>query len=85
VKRRTIASFAAALTIVPRLSLASDAPVWLVQAARLPSTAIESGADAVVLVDEVNVTVSDDGRVTTRRNYAVRIRTRAGTSAAAVR
>jgi hypothetical protein len=75
----------AALAIVPRLSLASDAPVWLLQAAGQPSTKIESGADAVVLVDEVNVTVSDDGRVTTRRNYAVRIRTRAGTGAAAVR
>jgi hypothetical protein len=85
VNRRVIAALAAALAIVPRLSIASDAPVWLAQAARLPATAIESAADAVVLVDEVNVTVSDDGRVTTRRNYAVRIKTRGGTGAAAVR
>jgi len=83
--RRTVASLAAALAIIPRVLLAADAPVWFAQAARLPATAIESGADAVVLLDEVNVTVSDDGRVTTRRNYAVRIRTRGGSGAASVR
>ena len=75
----------AALLLAPRVSLAADAPPWLVQAARLTPTPIESGADAVVLLDDVSVTVSEDGRITTRRTYAARILTRGGLEAAAMR
>jgi Domain of Unknown Function with PDB structure (DUF3857)/Transglutaminase-like superfamily len=84
VTRRAAATLVTTLALAPRASAAADAPAWLDQAARLPSTAIESGADAVVLLDDMSVAVSEDGRVTTRRNYAVRILTRGGLSAATV-
>jgi transglutaminase-like putative cysteine protease len=75
----------AALALLPRVSVAADAPPWLAQAARIAPTAIESGADAVVLLDDVSVAVADDGRITTRRTYAARILTRGGLEAASVR
>ena len=64
---------------------AADAPAWLEQAARLPASPLERNADAIVLQDEIQVMISDDGRVTTRRTYAVRVLTKAGAAAAAVR
>jgi hypothetical protein len=81
------ASLAAAivLTLLPAAAAAADAPAWLQQAARLPASALERGADAVVLQDDLQVTVSDDGRITRRRTYAVRVLTRDGADAAAVR
>jgi hypothetical protein len=83
--RALLATAAAAMVLMPRVSVAADAPAWLEQAARLAPAAIESGADAVVLVDDVNVTVADDGRITTRRIYAAKILTRGGTHAASIR
>jgi Domain of Unknown Function with PDB structure (DUF3857)/Transglutaminase-like superfamily len=83
--RAAVATLAAALVVAPQVSAAADAPPWLVQAARLASAPIESGADAVVLVDDVSVTVGDDGRITTRRIYAARIVTRGGADAASIR
>ena len=83
--RAAVATLAAAIVMTPQVSAAADAPPWLVQAARLASAPIESGADAVVLVDDVSVTVGDDGRITTRRTYAARIVTRGGFDAASIR
>ena len=83
--RAAVATLAAALVVAPQVSAAADAPTWLVQAARLASAPIESGADAVVLVDDVSVTVGDDGRITTRRSYAAQIVTRGGFDAASIR
>jgi transglutaminase-like putative cysteine protease len=83
--RAAVATLAAALVLAPHVSAAADAPPWLVQAARLTPAPNESGADAVVLVDDVSVTVGDDGRITTRRTYAARIVTRGGFDAASIR
>ena len=80
-----VAALLTAAVLAARMSAAADAPAWLDQVARRPSTALESGADAVVLLDDVTVTVADDGRVTTRRSYAARILTRGGMDAASVR
>jgi hypothetical protein len=74
-----------ALCLLPASAGAADAPTWLQQAAKLPASALERGADAVVLQDDVRVTVADDGRITRRRTYAVRVLTRDGADAAAVR
>ena len=73
------------LSCMPVVSSAADAPAWLQRAASLPTSALETRADAVVLVDDVSVSVSDDGRVTTRRTYAARVLARGGADAAAVR
>ena len=86
--RRTTLRLAAnllGLWVAPALAVAADAPAWLQQAAKLPASALERGADAVVLQDDVQVTVADDGRITRRRTYAVRVLTRDGADAAAVR
>ena len=79
------ASLAALLVAVPRVALAADVPAWLEQAARRPAAPIESGSDAVVLLDDQTVIVSDDGRITTRRTYAVRVINKGGADAASVR
>ena len=71
--------------LCPALCQAADPPAWLQAAARMPVTDVEAGADAVVLHDELNVVVSADGRVVTRRKYAVRVVTRDGASAASMR
>lgn len=66
-------------------SSAADMPAWLVDASKRSSPALEAGADAVVLHDEEHVTVQADGRLLTRRRYAVRVLNKAGASAAAMR
>ena len=55
-----------------------DAPAWLQQAAALKVPAYDNDVPAVVLLDEANVVIGDDGRVTTVYNYAVRILRREG-------
>src|ERR1041384_2274181 len=50
-----------------------DAPAWLQDAAKLPVPTFDSSVQAVVLRREQNVTVSEDGRITTVTTYAVRI------------
>ena len=85
---RTALIVVAALLAPGRLALearAADAPAWLAQVSKLPASPLEQGADAVVLQDDVQVTVADDGRITKRRTYAVRVLTRDGADAAAVR
>jgi transglutaminase-like putative cysteine protease len=81
---RALAGALLAIGVAPPAS-AADPPNWLLSAARLETSTSEAKADAVVLHDDVQVTVSDDGRVVTRRAYAVRVLTRDGQGAAAVR
>jgi hypothetical protein len=50
-----------------------DVPVWLQQAAAQRVPTYERDVPAVVLRDEQNVTVGDDGRITTVTTFAVRI------------
>jgi hypothetical protein len=83
--RAAVAALVTAVVLSPRVAVAADPPAWLAQAARLSPAPIESGADAVVLLDDVRVAVSDEGRITTRRTFAVRIVTRDGLDAAAIR
>jgi transglutaminase-like putative cysteine protease len=85
VRTLAVACAAALAVLTPAICAAADLPAWLEQAARLPAATADAGADAVVLLDEVNVVVSDDGRITTRRNFAIRILTRAGAGAAVAR
>ena len=75
----------ACLAALPMAARAADAPAWLQQASALPASPLERNADAVVLQDDIQITVSDDGRITRRRTYAVRVLTKAGADAAAVR
>lgn len=63
----------------------ADAPEWLVRAAATPTTADERSADAIVLNDEVQVSVAADGRLVSKRYYAVRIGTEDGAKNAAIR
>ena len=66
-------------------SSGADMPAWLVEASRRSLPALEAGADAVVLHDEEHVTVQPDGRLVTRRRYAVRVLNKDGAPAAALR
>lgn len=83
--RAAVAALVASCVLAPHVSRAADAPAWLAQAARVVPAAIETGAEAVVLLDDVSVIVGEDGRVTTRRNYAARIVARGGMDAASIR
>jgi hypothetical protein len=71
--------------LAPSGATAAEPPAWLARAAQLPAAPIDNGADAVVLLDDLQVTVGTDGRVVSRRQYAVRILTRAGAEAATLR
>jgi hypothetical protein len=55
-----------------------NAPAWLQQAAAIKLSTYDKEVTAVVLVDDGNITVRDDGRVTKVYNYAVRIIQREG-------
>src|SRR5919107_1638879 len=59
-----------------------DAPAWLRQAAGSAAPTYDKKVKAVVLLKDVNVAVSADGRVTTTTTYAARILTREGRSEA---
>ncbi len=77
---------ASALALGAPLGAAADeAPPWLRQAAALASPPLEPTVRAVVLLDEADVLVSEDGRVTTTRRRAVRVLTGAGRREAAGR
>lgn len=65
-------------TSVPALAVGDDAPSWLLQAAAIKTPAYEKDVQAVVLVDDGNMTVGDDGKVTTVAKYAIRILSREG-------
>jgi transglutaminase-like putative cysteine protease len=57
---------------------ADEAPPWLQQAAKVSTPEYEKDLSAVVLQREQHVTVSEDGRITTVTQYAVRILIREG-------
>ena len=82
---RTVVALAV-LVVTPAICVADEAPAWLDQLAR--STAardVDTGADAVVLLDDLTVTVGENGRLVMRRQYAVKVLTRAGAAAAVAR
>src|SRR5688572_2779315 len=62
---------------------AAEAPPWLRRVLAGPSTGVE--AASIVLFDETEVTVTDDGKLSTRRRYAVRVKSPEGRGAAALR
>ena len=62
----------------PSASPADDAPGWLQQAAAIKVPAYDKEVSAVVLRNDEDVVVGNDGRVTTTTTYAVRILTRDG-------
>src|SRR5436305_3380398 len=80
---------AAALFLAPRERAAAaasdDVPAWLRQAASAGAPVYDKKVPAVVLYNECSVTVSDEGRVTTTTNYAVRVLTHEGRDAAFAR
>src|SRR6266446_5434807 len=80
--RRLVQIGALTLVAVPAVAAGDDAPAWLRQAAQFNLPAYEKNVSVAVLVDESNVTVSDDGRVTRTSTYAVRILNREGRGAA---
>jgi len=77
--RRLIGScFAVLLFAIPAAAVGDDAPAWLRQAAALKVPTYDKRVSTVVLVDESNMVVAEDGRVTTTSLYAVRILNREG-------
>jgi hypothetical protein len=74
---------AAALAYAPPSHAAGDdVPAWLRQAAAASAPAYDRKVHAVVLLKDVNVSVSEDGRVVTTTDYAVRVLAREGRAAA---
>lgn len=72
---------AAALLSPPasaRAAVGDDAPSWLKQAATATAPTYDKRVKAVVLLKDVNASVSADGRVVTTTTYAVRILSREG-------
>src|SRR5215470_9116401 len=55
-----------------------EAPPWLQQLTKQPVPTYDKDVPAVVLQDEQRVTVSEDGKITTVRTYAVRLILREG-------
>jgi hypothetical protein len=62
----------------PAWATGDDVPAWLQQAAASRAPAYDKEVPAVVLNDEARVTISDDGKITTVKTYAIRILTREG-------
>src|SRR5689334_10399158 len=54
-------------------AFADDAPSWLRQAAATGTGTYDKDVEAVVLLDEQQVTLGSDGKLVTVENYAVRI------------
>jgi len=71
-------AFLLTLLIVSPALAGDEVPAWLTQAAAATAPAYEKDVPAVVLVNDQKVTVTEDGRVVTTRNYAVRILIREG-------
>jgi hypothetical protein len=65
-------SLCAALMLAP-LAAAADAPSWLKELARQPAKTYANDVDGVVLLDEQEVTVSDNGEIVTHGRLAYRI------------
>ena len=80
-KVRLITIIALLLFAVPASATSSpgdEAPVWAQQAAAIKVPTYEKEVVAVVLLKEMNSTISSDGKVTEVFNYAVRILRREG-------
>jgi hypothetical protein len=69
----------------PAFAAGDDVPAWLRQAASASTPPYGKNVPAVVLLDEQQVLVGEDGRVTTVTNYAVRILSHEGREAAFAR
>ena len=76
--RLTILCLILIATATTALAGGDDVPSWLQQAAAQKTPAYDKSVPAVVLLKEAQVTVSEDGRLTTTTTYAVRILTREG-------
>ncbi|HEU4478195.1 MAG TPA: DUF3857 domain-containing protein [Pyrinomonadaceae bacterium] len=74
--------FALVMLAVPVSAAGDELPSWLRQAAGLKLPAYDKKVSSVVLVDESNMVVAEDGRVTRTSLYAVRILTRDGRDSA---
>ena len=81
-KRLFGSCFALVLLAVPVAALGDEPPSWLRQAAALKVPAYDKKISSVVLVDESNMVVAEDGRMTRTSLYAVRILTREGRNSA---
>ncbi len=57
---------------------AEDAPTWLKQAANVSHPIYEKDVPAVVLYDEQQTTLNNDGKLITTKNYAIKILLREG-------
>jgi hypothetical protein len=67
-----------AATAVTAAARGDEAPAWLTRAASAQTPAYPKDVPGVVLHDESQMTVAQDGRVTTVTTYAVRVLTREG-------
>ena len=65
--------------------VAEEAPSWLTLAASATPPAYDKKVPAVVLLDEQNLKVEEDGRVTTTTRYAIKILTNEGRKRAVAR
>jgi hypothetical protein len=74
--------FVIILVTIPAFAFGEEAPDWLRQAADLKVTNYDKKVSTVVLVDQSNMVVAEDGRVTTTSLYAVRILNQEGRNAA---
>jgi hypothetical protein len=75
--RLTLACLLLVVVSTPALA-GDDVPAWLQQAAATAAPAYEKDVPAVVLLNDQTISVGEDGRVVTTRNYAVRILVREG-------
>ena len=73
------------LAILVSTAIASDAPAWMKQAMTASIPSYEKDVPAVVLRDEEQVTVGDDGKIVTTQNYAIKMLTREGRGMAIAR
>ena len=69
----------------PVLAAGDEAPPWLQQAAALKVPSYEKDIPAVILQNEQQVTIGEDGKVTTVNTFAIRILLREGRGYAVAR
>ena len=74
-----------ALALFAAVSSAEDAPQWFMDAARREVPKYGPKVGAVVLQNDVRVLVEEGGRITTTRDFAVRVLTREGRDQAIAR
>ncbi len=70
---------------ISAFAFGDNLPAWLKQAASAKTPAYEKDVPAVVLHDEQEVTVNDDGKIVTIERYAVKLLTREGRNFAVAR